>query len=164
MGFHFAGFALTPSKYPQNWDWYHKEFLGVGQYKGNTWRPVPAVLRVEKKTHPVVKQLPETFQSAACEWYSWENELRSNPGIQILLSIDSTSYPLGTGPKPHEIWHSGYYPVVWTNKNYKMIYFNMGHNDMDYEHGTNKRLSSTFSSRSQNQLIVDALLWLGSTL
>ncbi|MBX2901224.1 MAG: ThuA domain-containing protein [Cyclobacteriaceae bacterium] len=22
MGFHFAGFALTPSAYPQNWDWY----------------------------------------------------------------------------------------------------------------------------------------------
>jgi hypothetical protein len=22
MGFHFAGFALTPSKYPQDWDWY----------------------------------------------------------------------------------------------------------------------------------------------
>src|SRR5688500_16660838 len=21
MGFHFAGFALTPSAYPQNWDW-----------------------------------------------------------------------------------------------------------------------------------------------
>ncbi|RYF74688.1 MAG: ThuA domain-containing protein, partial [Cytophagaceae bacterium] len=22
MGFHFAAFALTPSTYPQNWDWY----------------------------------------------------------------------------------------------------------------------------------------------
>ena len=21
MGFHFAGFALTPSAYPANWDW-----------------------------------------------------------------------------------------------------------------------------------------------
>src|ERR1051325_6833573 len=32
MGFHFAGFALTPSKYPANWDWYHNEFLGAGSY------------------------------------------------------------------------------------------------------------------------------------
>lgn len=23
MGFHFAGFALTPSPIPANWDWYH---------------------------------------------------------------------------------------------------------------------------------------------
>jgi len=27
MGFHFAGFALTPSAFPQNWDWYHEQFL-----------------------------------------------------------------------------------------------------------------------------------------
>ena len=30
MGFHFAGFALTPSAYPANWDWYHNTFLGSG--------------------------------------------------------------------------------------------------------------------------------------
>ena len=28
MGFHFAAFALTPSDFPQNWDWYHVKFLG----------------------------------------------------------------------------------------------------------------------------------------
>src|SRR5260370_41180411 len=28
MGFHFAGFALTPSAYPANWDWYNYTFLG----------------------------------------------------------------------------------------------------------------------------------------
>ena len=26
MGFHFSAFALTPSDYPQNWDWYHTNF------------------------------------------------------------------------------------------------------------------------------------------
>ena len=161
MGFHFAGFALTPSAYPQNWDWYHHEFLGVGQYKGNTWRPTAAMLRVESKKHPAIKKLPRVFKSAPSEWYSWENDLRKNPDIEILLSIDSSSFPLGTGPKPHEIWHSGYYPVVWTNKKYHMIYFNMGHNDMDYENKTNRQLSSTFSEPAQNQLIIDALLWLG---
>jgi hypothetical protein len=41
-----------------------------------------------------------------------------------------------------------------------MIYFNMGHNDIDYEHKTNKELSSTFSSDAQNRLILDSLLWL----
>jgi hypothetical protein len=161
MGFHFAGFALTPSAFPQNWDWYHNHFLGAGEYKGNTWRPTPAVLRVEDRNHPATKDLPETFIAAPNEWYSWKNNLRKNPDIDILLSIDSTSFPLGTGPKQYEIWHSGYYPVVWTNKKYRMIYFNMGHNDIDYENGTNKDLSSTFSSPSQNKLIIDALLWLG---
>jgi len=162
MGFHFAGFALTPSAYPQNWDWYHNQFLGGGEYKSNTWRPTSAILRVEDPTHPATKNLPGTFKSAPSEWYRWNNDIRTNNNIKILLSIDTSSFPLGTGPKPDEIWHSGYYPVVWTNTNYKMIYLNMGHNDMDYENKTNEELSSTFSSKLQNQLIIDALLWLGN--
>ena len=161
MGFHFAAFALTPSDYPQNWDWYHNSFLGSGQYKSNTWRPTSAILRIEDTNHPATKHLPPTFKSAPNEWYRWQNDLRKNPDINILVSIDSASFPLGTGPKPYEIWHSGYYPVVWTNKNYRMIYINMGHNDIDYEHNTNKELSHTFDNKIQNRLVIDALLWLG---
>jgi hypothetical protein len=161
MGFHFAGFALTPSDVPQNWVWYHNTFLGAGSYVGNTWRPTSAVLRVEDRENPATRHLPETFLSAPNEWYKWSNDLRTNSDIKILLSIDPVSFPLGTGPKPYEIWHEGYYPVVWTNKRYRMIYFNMGHNDIDYEHKTNKELSSTFASETQNRLILDSLLWLG---
>lgn len=161
MGFHFAGFALTPSAYPQDWDWYHNTFLGSGQYVSNTWRPTSAVLRVEDSTHPATKNLPVTFASAANEWYRWSNDLRKNPAIKILLSIDPSSFPLGTGPKQYEIWHNGYYPVVWTNTNYRMIYLNMGHNDIDYEHKTNRELSFTLTNEIQDRLIIDALLWLG---
>lgn len=164
MGFHFAGFALTPSAYPANWEWYHHTFLGAGSYVSNTWRPTAAVLRVEDRAHPATRRLPPTFTSAPNEWYRWEKDLRKNPDIDILLSIDSSSFPLGTGPKPHEIWHGGYYPVVWTNRRYKMIYLNMGHNDIDYEHkidATNRTLSYTLTNPVQDQLIIDALLWLG---
>ncbi len=161
MGFHFAGFALTPSDFPQDWDWYHNVFIGAGQYKGNTWRPVPANLLVEDSTHPATKELPHMFRSSANEWYSWEKDLRDNPDIDILLSIDSSSFPLGTGPKPYEIWHSGYYPVAWTNKRYRMIYMNMGHNDIDYEHKTNKELSFQFGNPVQDKFILDGVLWLG---
>ena len=160
MGFHFAGFALTPSAYPQNWNWYHNDFIGAGQYKGNTWRPTSAILRVEDSASPATKRLPHTFKSSPNEWYSWERDLRKNDSIKILLAIDSTSFPLGTGPKLYEIWHSGYYPVVWTNKYYKMIYFNMGHNDIDYENKTNKELSFQFNNEVQNRLVIDGLLWL----
>jgi len=161
MGFHFAGFALTPSEFPQNWDWYHNEFIGAGQYVSNTWRPTSAILRVEDSDHPAVKDLPTTFKSSPNEWYRWEKDIRNNPDIKILLSIDSTSFPLGTGPKQYEIWHSGYYPVAWTNKKYRMIYTNMGHNDIDYENKTNKELSFQFDNQIQNKFILDAVLWLG---
>jgi uncharacterized protein len=157
MGFHFSAFALTPSKYRQDWDWYHNEFLGSGQYVSNTWRPTAAVLRVEAPAHPAVQGLPATFQSAPNEWYRWEKDLRKNPDITILLAIDPASFPLGTGPKPHEIWHEGYYPVVWTNKKYRM-----GHNDIDYEGKTNRDLSQTFANETEARLILGALRWLGS--
>ena len=164
MGFHFAGFALGKSAYPADWPWYHDTFLGSGEYASNTWRPTSAVLRVEDPSHPAMRGLPRTFRTNPSEWYRWQRDLRANPDIDILLAVDSTSFPLGTGPKPHEIWHSGYYPVAWTNRKYRMIYFNFGHNDIDYEHKydtTNKTLSYTLGNPVQDRLIIDALMWLG---
>ncbi|WP_338838811.1 ThuA domain-containing protein [Flavobacterium ginsenosidimutans] len=162
IGFHFSAFALNDSSYPQDWNWYHNTFLGSGEYGSNTWKPTSAVLRVENQ-HSVTKNLPTKFTSAPNEWYRWSNDLTKNPDIEILLAIDESSFPLGTGPKAHEIWHSGYYPVVWINKKYKMLYVNMGHNDIDYEGGTNKTLSYTFENKTQSQLILNALLWLGNS-
>jgi hypothetical protein len=162
MGFHFSAFALDQSDFPSNWQWYHQKFLGSGAYVSNTWRPTAAILSVENRKHPIARNLPKTFKSSPNEWYRWRNDLRKNPDIKILVSIDSSSFPLGTGPKPNEIWHSGYYPVVWTNVRYNMVYFNMGHNDIDYEHHTNKDLSLTFDNKTQNQLILNALLYLGN--
>ena len=45
-----------------------------------------------------------------------------------------------------------------------MIYFDMGHNDIDYEHKydtTNRTLSYTLGDSVEDRLIIDALLWLG---
>jgi uncharacterized protein len=164
MGFHFAGFALTPSAVPADWAWYHDTLLGSGSYRSNTWRPTSAVLRVEDRGHPATRRLPATFRSAPNEWYRWTGDLRRNPDIDVLLSIDPSSFPLGTGPKPSEIWHGGDYPVVWTNRRYRMLYLNMGHNDMDYEHrrsAATETLSHTLGDPVQDRLIVDGLLWLG---
>ena len=157
MGFHFSAFALNNSQFPQNWDWYHKEFLGSDEYKSNTWRPTSAILKNEKGF------IKSKFKSAPNEWYRWTGDLRKNKDIEVLLSIDPKSFPLGTGPKPHEIWHEGDYPVAWRNKNYKMVYFNMGHNDMDYEGGINETLSSTFSSKKQNDFILKQLFKIGKS-
>jgi hypothetical protein len=162
IGFHFAAFALTPSQVPQNWDWYHQEFLGSGSYAGNTWKPTAAILKVEDSTHPVTRGLPPAFKSSPNEWYKWTSDLGTNRNLKVLLSIDSASFPLGTGPKPHEIWHQGYYPVVWTNPKYRMVYLNMGHNDIDYGNQTSRELSFTFDNEIQNKLVVNALEWLGS--
>jgi hypothetical protein len=156
IGCHFAAFALNNSAVPQNWDWYHNTFIGSGEYKSNTWAPTPAFLKVEAPDHPYMKGVTDLFKASANEWYRWNNDLKTKPDIKILASIDPSSFPLGTGPKPEEIWHSGYYPVVWTNVKYKMLYLNMGHNDIDYAAG-NKDKSQTFANDIQNQLMLNAL-------
>ena len=54
--------------------------------------------------------------------------------------------------------------MVWTNTKYRMIYMNMGHNDMDYEHkydNTDKTLSYTFGNELEAKMILESLLWLG---
>jgi len=95
----------------------------------------PCSFDVETASTRQPSHLPETFPVLSPnEWYRWENDCRQNPDIDILLSIDSSSFPLGTGPKVHEICTVGTIPWFGHNKNYKMIYLNMGHNDIDYEH------------------------------
>lgn len=160
MGFHFAAFAMSGSNTIQNWDWYHNTFLGSGEFDANTWKPTSAMLKMETR-HPAIKNIPRTFASAPNEWYKWKNDLTQNPDITILASIDPKSFPLGNGTGEGEIWYDGYYPVIWTNKNFKMLYFNMGHNDVDYEGGTYQTLSKTFANEIQSQLILDSLMWLG---
>ena len=78
----------------------------------------------------------------------------------MLLSIEPLSFPFGTGPKSRKIWHNRDYPVAWTNKKYRKVYFNMGRNNLDYEGKTNKELSHTFDNPVQNKLVVNALKWL----
>ena len=43
-----------------------------------------------------------------------------------------------------------------------MIYMNMGHNDIDYDHHTNNGLSHTLDNNPiEDKLIINSLLWLG---
>lgn len=153
MGFHVSAFTTDAG----SWPWYHNQFLGSGNFKSNTWGPTTAVLKVEDRTHRATQNLPARFTSAVSEWYSWSNDLRRNPDIKILASVDPSSFPLGTDPD--QSWYSGYYPILWTNTKYKMLYANFGHNAMNYD--TNTRLSSTFASETQNRFLLDGLKWLG---
>ncbi|MFD5520019.1 ThuA domain-containing protein [Streptomyces sp. NPDC127066] len=153
MGFHVSAFTTDA----QSWSWYHDQFLGSGNFKSNTWGPTTAVLKAEDRTHPSTANLPATFTSSVSEWYSWSNDLRQNPDIRVLASVDPISFPLGTDP--NQTWYSGYYPVLWTNTKYRMLYANFGHNAMDY--ATNTTLSSTFASSAQNRFLLDGLKWLG---
>ena len=138
LGFHIVGYTEKKS----TWPWY-QSFLG-GIFDGNSWPPIPADLQVEDPHHPVTRGLPPTFQAPVNEWYTWNPNPATNKDVKVLLSLAPTNYPLGL----KDVITAGPVPVVWTNKNYKMLYCNMGHGD------------KIFTSPIQNRLIENGLLWL----
>ncbi|MFJ3755055.1 ThuA domain-containing protein [Streptomyces sp. NPDC090080] len=151
IGFHVSAYNDNTS----DWPWYHNTFLGTGTFKSNSWGPTSETLQIEDRNHPATANLPATITSSVSEWYSWRNDLRQNPNIDILASMAQSTFPIGTDP--NQTWYSGYYPIVWSNRNYKMVYNNFGHNAMDY--ATNTTLSSTFGSAQQNQLLLQEIKW-----
>jgi Trehalose utilisation len=170
FGSHFSGYNDDTSPGEWTWRWYFDDFLGGSYYVNNTWQPVSINLHVEDPSHPVSQGLGTMFRSAPSEWYAWKRDLRTLPNIKILLSVDPSSFPVGTDPT--QTWYGGYYPVAWTNTNYKMLYVNMGHELMndptDTGHDAVKAegppLSSAFSSPTQNILYTNAFRWLGGAI
>lgn len=64
----------------------------------------------------------------------------------MLLSLSERNYPIGI----KDVVKWGDFPVVWTNRRYRMIYLNMGHGDEE------------FSDAVQNLLLVNAFRWIVS--
>ncbi len=152
MGYHVCAFTMEKD----GWTWYHEEFLGSGNFRSNTWNPTPETIKVETHDHFSTKFLPDTFISSPNEWYAWEHDLRENENIQILLSLDESTFPVGD--RTGEIWYEGDYPVAWTNTRYNMIYLNMGHNLQSYNDFG--KVSYTFSSEEECDFILDGTLGL----
>jgi uncharacterized protein len=141
LGFHIAAYNDSDT----NWPWF-VEFLGGGVFYGNNWPPLPAILTVDDKSHPIARRIPECFLSPANEWYIWKPSPRLNKDVKVLLTLSPSNYPLGL----KDVVTGGDLPVVWTNMRYRMLYMNMGHGDR------------IFTSDLQNRLFEDALVWVGT--
>ena len=166
IGFHSCAFSLVEDHDESRgyWSWYQDDFLACGNYKNNTWNPTSEPLTVETHEHFSTKNLPDVFQSAPCEWYGWEYDLLNDDDITVLLTLNPTREdPAGDQPDPnkqYEIWYDGKHPIAWTNKNYNMLYTNMGHNLQSYNDF--EKQSKTFSSEAQCRFILDAMFGLVS--
>lgn len=141
LGFHASGYNDKDT----NWPWF-VDFLGGAVFYINSWPPLPGRLTVDDRTHPISTGLPGEFESPANEWYVWKPSPRLNKDVRVLATFDPSNYPIGF----KDVLTSGDLPVVWTNTKYKMLYINMGHGD------------KIFTSPTQNQLIDNAVNWLGT--
>ena len=141
VGFHAAAYNDKNT----HWPWFVK-FLGGGVFYCNNWPPQPVLVEVDNEAHPVTKNLPTSFVAPASEWYQWTPSPRQNKDVEVLLSLSPKNYPLGI----KDVVNFGDFPIVWSNKNYRMIYLNMGHGDEEFIDGT------------QNLLLVNAFRWVVS--
>ena len=141
VGFHAAAYNDKNT----HWPWFVK-FLGGGVFYCNNWPPQPVLVEVDNEEHPVTKNLPASFVAPASEWYQWTPSPRQNKDVEVLLSLSPKNYPLGI----KDVVNFGDFPIVWSNKNYRMIYLNKGHGDEEFIDGT------------QNLLLVNAFRWVVS--
>lgn len=141
LGFHAAAYNDANT----GWPWYVK-FLGGGVFYCNNWPPQPALLDVDTDASPVTRSLPSQFVAAESEWYQWKPSPRQNPDVEVLVSLSSRNYPFGI----KDIVTGGDFPVVWRNKNYRMVYLNFGHGDRE------------FLDPTQNLLVVNAFRYVAS--
>ena len=141
VGFHAAAYNDKNTHWPC-----FVKFLGGGVFYCNNWPPQPVLVEVDNEEHPVTKNLPASFVAPASEWYQWTPSPRQNKDVEVLLSLSPKNYPLGI----KDVVNFGDFPIVWSNKNYRMIYLNMGHGDEEFIDGT------------QNLLLVNAFRWVVS--
>jgi YVTN family beta-propeller protein len=141
LGFHAAAYNDQDT----NWPWF-VDFLGGAVFSINSWPPLPARLAIDDPVHAVMAGIPREFESPSNEWYVWKPSPRFNKDVRVLASLDPSNYPIGF----KDVLTGGDLPVVWTNTIYKMLYMNMGHGD------------KIFTSPIQNQLIDNAVNWLGT--
>lgn len=139
LGFHATGYNDGNT----HWPWLN-EFLGCGPFLSNNWPPQPALVDVESQSHPVTRSLPHQFVVPASEFYQFLPSPRTNENVEVLVSISPKNYPFGI----KDIVTHGDFPIVWTNKKYRMVYLNMGHGD------------EGFIDATQNLLFTNAFRWL----
>ncbi len=142
IGFHVAGYNDKTT----NWPWF-VDFMGGAVFYTNSWPPLPARLIIEDQKHPVTQNIPPTIMAPTNEWYQWKPSPRENKNVKVLATLDPINYPMGI----KDIITGGDTPVVWTNTKFNMVYINMGHGDF------------VMSDKFQNQMLIDALLWVGKS-
>ncbi|MCF7569025.1 ThuA domain-containing protein [Sabulilitoribacter arenilitoris] len=113
--------AATDTEY--EWPWYNKL---VGAYFEGHPRIQEATLNVLNKTHESTKHLDNTWIKSD-EWYNFKS---INTEVNVLITIDETSYEGGTNGDNH--------PISWYHNfdGGRAFYTEMGHTKETFENST----------------------------
>lgn len=119
VGLHHATLLGEFDGFPM-WGWY-SDFMGHIRYQNYIPTFASGTVRVEGKSHPCMKDVPESFVIRKEEWYAWDRSPR--PNVKVLATVDEATYA------PDSAIKMGDHPVIWTNEHVaaRNVYIFMGH-------------------------------------
>ena len=125
VGLHHATLLGNFDGYPM-WPWF-SDFMGTIKFKNYIPKFTSGTVRVEDKSHPCMKGVPESFIIPKEEWYAYDRSPRAN--VRVLASVDEATYS-----DPSAV-RMGDHPVIWTNERMaaRNVYIFMGHGPWLFE-------------------------------
>ena len=123
-----------------NWPWYTGTLLGGGEFDHHGDGIPKATVVIEKPTNALVNHIG-TQWILSDEWYFWKKDPRAFPSVEVLATLDRTSYASNYPVADH--------PVIYTNQIGKgrIFYTAVGHVD------------SNFSDPNMVEMIRKAIEW-----
>jgi type 1 glutamine amidotransferase len=139
VGLHHATLLGDFDGYPM-WPWF-SDFMGKIKFKNYIPKFAAGTVRVEDRTHPCLKGVPESFVIPKEEWYTYDRSPRTN--VHVLAGVDESTY------SPATTIRMGDHPVVWTNARLaaRNVYIFMGHGP------------DLFENQAFTTLFRNAILW-----
>ena len=125
VGLHHATLLGNFDGFPM-WRWF-SDFMGTIKFKNYIPKFTSGTVRVEDKSHPCMKGVPESFIIPKEEWYTYDRSPRAN--VRVLASVDEATYS-----DPSAV-RMGDHPVIWTNERMaaRNVYIFMGHGPWLFE-------------------------------
>jgi chitinase len=135
IGFHHATLLGEFDGYPM-WQWF-SDFMGGIRFKNYIAPLADGAVNVEDGSHPVMKDVSESFVIPDDEWYTFDKSPR--PNVYVLASVDESRY------RPASDIKMGDHPVIWVNphKKARNVYFLIGHSRKLYD---TKEFTTMFSN------------------
>ncbi len=141
VGFHAAAYNDKNT----HWPWFVKFLVGVCSI-ATTGLPSRYWSKSTTKNIPLPRICLHIIRGSRQRMVPMDSQPPPEQGRRGTLVLSPKNYPLGI----KDVVNFGDFPIVWSNKNYRMIYLNMGHGDEEFIDGT------------QNLLLVNAFRWVVS--
>lgn len=111
----FVGIHAALDDSHSSWEWYQQTLVGA-KFIGHTMDHPRVPLSVERRDHPAMAHLGDAWEWAD-EWYSFDRSVRHGDGVEVLASLDESTYE----PRMKLLWMDediamGDHPIIWTRE------------------------------------------------